>query len=341
MTLFDQLRTCLVQKKPFVAYVLPNSDVLTLGEQKSSKLHHFKGQDGFVFTSFLGTESVVIPFEDAVFNELRYSKKHLQPIVNPKQKSDSEAGVFQRLVERAVHEIHSGNLEKVVVSRVIKSVFNEDCITAFENLIQRYHTAFRYLFYHPEVGGWMGATPEQLVQIKGKTFETVALAGTYKGSLFKEWTSKEMHEQKMVTDYIVQTVAEFSSELDVSLPYTSEAGDLVHLKTNISGTLTSEKSGFDLVQSLHPTPAVCGLPKDRAVEFIMKNESYDRSFYTGFLGIKNEKRDEMNFFVNLRCLSFEGQNVNIYVGCGITGESNPEAEFYETEHKSQTMIQIL
>ncbi len=341
MSIFSQLRTCLLQKKPFVAYVLPNSDVLTFGEQKSSKLHHFKGQDGFVFTSFSGKESVIIPYEDAFFSDFSYSKSTVKWSNNNIHSSDLEAIDFKKMVTQALHDIQNGIFEKVVVSRVIETVFNEDCIIAFEKLIVQHENAFRYLFYHPEIGGWMGATPEQLVQLKGEKFETVALAGTYKKSLFTDWTLKEMHEQKIVTDYIVETLNDYTSKLEVSVPYTSEAGDLVHLKTNLSGTLKPLQSGFDLVQALHPTPAVCGLPKDKAIDFIMKNETYDRSFYTGFLGVKNDKSNEMNFFVNLRCLSFEDQKVKIYVGCGITADSDPESEFFETEYKSQTMKQIL
>ena len=79
-----------------------------------------------------------------------------------------------------------------------------------------------------------------------------------------------------------------------------------------------------------------------AYDFILKNEAYDREYYTGFLGPMNEgENKETNLYVNLRCLKFEGGEVSIFVGGGITSESIPEAEWEETQHKCQTMMALL
>ena len=95
----------------------------------------------------------------------------------------------------------------------------------------------------------------------------------------------------------------------------------------------------DLIRKLHPTPAVCGLPRDKAKEFIIKNENYNREFYTGFLGeITNT---DSSLFVNLRCMKLEENIANIYVGGGITKDSNSKQEWLETVSKTQTMKSVL
>jgi isochorismate synthase len=97
---------------------------------------------------------------------------------------------------------------------------------------------------------------------------------------------------------------------------------------------------------LHPTPAVCGLPKENAKQFILENEGYERKFYSGFLGELNlntilNKVVDSDLFVNLRCMEIERHKVHLYIGCGITKDSNPEKEYIETANKAMTMKQIL
>jgi isochorismate synthase len=186
----------------------------------------------------------------------------------------------------------------------------------------------------------MGATPEQLVTINQNQFETVALAGT---QLFSEpiiWTTKEIEEQQFVTDFIVSEIASKVENLVVSEPKTIKAGNLAHLKSIITGQLTDDFSALDLITTLHPTPAICGLPKESALDFILKNEAFNRTYYSGFLGEYNSN-NQTDLFVNLRCLEVVNNAVNIYVGCGITKDSNPEMEFLETENKSMTMRDVL
>ena len=154
------------------------------------------------------------------------------------------------------------------------------------------------------------------------------------------WATKEIEEQQFVTDYIVAKVKDKVTQLIISDAKTVKAGNLAHLKSFISGELTPDFQANDLIKALHPTPAVCGLPKEKAIDFILKNEGYSRKYYAGFLGEYN-KDNQTDLFVNLRCLEVENDVVNIYVGCGITKDSNPEKEFIETENKSMTMRNVL
>ena len=96
----------------------------------------------------------------------------------------------------------------------------------------------------------------------------------------------------------------------------------------------------DLINALHPTSAVCGMPLYVARNFILENEKYDRKYYSGFLG-ECKMQEQTNLFVNLRCCEIKNDSITIYVGCGITKDSNPEMEFFETENKSMTMRDVL
>jgi isochorismate synthase len=186
----------------------------------------------------------------------------------------------------------------------------------------------------------MGATPEQLVKINQNQFETVALAGTQLYSENVIWATKEKEEQQFVTNYILDKVTCKVNELIVTDAETVKAGNLAHLKSLISGELTADFQVNDLIKTLHPTPAVCGLPKEKTIDFILKNEGYNRKYYAGFLGEYN-KENLTDLFVNLRCLEVDDDVVNIYVGCGITKDSIPEKEFVETENKSMTIRNVL
>lgn len=340
MKIFEQINTLLVGEKPFVCYAKPNETIGHLLVQNNSDLYEFSGQSGFVFIPFDAGIKVVLPFEVCSFysEELVVSKK--ESSVKFKPSGNDEKLAFEALVSDGIDAINKGIFEKVVVSR--KIVLHEAIavLETFQNLIATYPTAFRYLFYHPKIGLWMGATPEQLVKISKNTFETVALAGTQLYSDNLIWETKELEEQQFVTDYIVAKVQDKVKNLNVTKVKSVKAGNLAHLKSIITGELTSELQAIELVTTLHPTPAICGMPKEEAIAFILKNENYNRKYYSGFLGEWNKEK-QSDLFVNLRCLEVQENKINIYVGCGITKDSNPEKEFIETENKSMTMRNIL
>ena len=339
MQLFEEIHTLLSNQKAFVCYVKPNETVWNLQVQQTSEIVTFSGQSGFVFMPFDAGVKICIPTEISSYSQGKFENLE-QKSANKFTYETNQKEAFETLVSKGIAAIQNGAFDKVVLSR--KIVLNEQIsvVETFQNLIATYPTAFRYLFFHPKIGLWMGATPERLVKINQNQFETVALAGT---QLFSEsiiWNTKEIEEQQFVTDFIVSEMASKVKNLVVSEPKTIKAGNLVHLKSIITGQLTDDFSALDLITTLHPTPAVCGLPKESALEFIQKNEAFDRTYYSGFLGEYNSN-NQTNLFVNLRCLEVVNDAVNIYVGCGITKDSNPEMEFLETENKSMTMRNII
>lgn len=339
MQVFQEINTLLSNQNSFVCYVKPNENVWNLLVQQSDEIIDFIGQAGFVFMPFHEGNQVIIPFEENIFSQGNLENLEKKPTENFTSESNQKEA-FENLVSKGVSAIQQGELDKVVLSRKLILKEQISIVETFENLISTYPTAFRYLFFHPKIGLWMGATPEQLVKINQNQFETVALAGTQLYSENVIWATKEIEEQQFVTDYIVTKVKDKVNNLTVSDAKTVKAGNLVHLKSFISGELTADFQANDLIKALHPTPAVCGLPKEQAIDFILKNEDYNRKYYAGFLGEYN-KENQTDLFVNLRCLEVENDIVNIYVGCGITKDSNPEKEFIETENKSMTMRNVL
>jgi isochorismate synthase len=213
------------------------------------------------------------------------------------------------------------------------------------------------------VGLWLGATPETLLRTSGNRLSTMALAGTqpYINSTNVAWGTKEQEEQQMVVDYIVDSLKTSAKNIVASETMTVKAGNLLHLKTQITAKLESSNPMKLLIKSLHPTPAICGLPRENAKQFILDNENYKRAYYTGFLGELNIKetfsrnrnkrniensayssvKTVTNLFVNLRCMQVINGKASIYVGGGITKDSIPESEWEETINKTNTMKKVL
>jgi isochorismate synthase len=258
-----------------------------------------------------------------------------------------EAEKHQQLVSKGIEAIQQGKFQKVVLSRQeMAQLTNFDLIAVFSRMLELYSNAFVYVWYHPKVGLWMGATPERLVSLEKNEFVTMALAGTqpYKGNEDPQWGEKEKMEHQFVVDYIVSQIQNPTNgiilkDFQVSETYTSRAGDLLHLKADIRGEIGAFNLK-ELLQTLHPTPAVCGLPKEEAKDFILRNEHYDRSFYTGFLGEMNVD-EKTELFVNLRCAEFKDSQAIIYVGGGVTRDSHPKKEWEETLAKAKTIQRAL
>ncbi|WP_457615689.1 isochorismate synthase [Lutibacter sp.] len=335
-------------KKPFVVYKKPNENQLVFFAQHDSTLHELTSfnDSGFVFCPFSEKDkSIIFPSSKSSidFFELPPNANSSQEKKQFKNTSFAEKKKHLTLVEKGIDFIATGAAEKVVLSRkeeVIAPSFN--MLATFYNMLYKYHNAFVYLWYHPKIGMWMGATPERLLTVKNNRIKTVALAGTqlYKGDLNVAWGKKELQEQQFVTAYIVSHLNNELDHLTQSKTETVQAGNLLHLKTVITGTLKPNCSIRKVIRLLHPTPAVCGLPKQQAFNFILQNEGYDRQYYSGFLGVLN-LNEETYLSVNLRCMKIEDNKVSIFVGGGITKDSIPVDEWEETVSKSKIIKHVL
>ena len=275
MNLLDKADFYFQNQLPFVLYAKPDDVVLQGVFQKNDALHVFENQNGFVFAGFYNTTNVVFPLTDSEVFQQEMSFRIEEQTFKTENKFDENAQKsFENLVQKAVSEIENGTFQKVVVSRKIEISQSVDVIKSYQKLLKTYPTAFRYLWYHPQVGLWMGATPEQLTKINNHTFETVSLAGTQVVSENVIWQEKEVEEHQLVTDYIKNSTENLVENIQISKAYTQKAGNLVHLKTDISGKLKANSSENDIIHALHPTSAVCGMPLEAARKFILENEKY-------------------------------------------------------------------
>ena len=341
MNLLDNATSCFQKQLPFVLYAKPNETILHGIFQNDETLNVFESQSGFVFASFYSETNVVFPLSNSEVLQEEINFETEDNSFQLETKSNENAQIlFEKLVRNGVSEIENNTFEKVVLSRKIEVSQQVDFIKSYQNLLKKYPTAYRYLWFHPRVGLWMGATPEQLAKITNNTFETVALAGTQVFSKTISWQEKEIVEQQLVTDYIKSRTENLVEVLQISESYTQKAGNLVHLKSDISGKLKQNVSQLDVINALHPTSAVCGMPLEKARNFIIENEKYNRKYYSGFLG-EFQIQEQTNLFVNLRCCDIENDITTIYVGCGITKDSQADKEFIETENKAKTILSAL
>ncbi len=334
--LADSIENLWNSNHPFVAFRYPSKKKIHLYYQKENsilKTTNFK-ESGFVFAPFLNEDSTIyIP--DTYHKKIAYNPSNDKLFSINKGFEANNKKEFIASVEKAINEIHSKNIYKVVLSRQQKiKGKNAIPIKTFENLLSLYNNAFVYLWHHPKVGTWLGATPEQLFSLKHNKMQTVALAGTISTQDKFNWSNKEKKEQNIVTEYITDNLKQKfkNSKIKEGALKTIKVGNIAHLKTKITAVDTDFTVKY-LIKVLHPTPAVCGVPKDKAHSFISKQEASKREYYTGFLGVvKNSTKAKL--FVNIRCTSFANNNeYTLYGGAGITAESNPLMEYEETQNK--------
>ncbi len=256
---------------------------------------------------------------------------------------ETDRGSFLRTVSNGIKAIQNGELFKVVPARTksIRLPEKFDLVATLLHLFDAYPNSFVNFFHIPNLGTWIGATPEVLIKTKGHLFYTMSLAGTQKAKgenpiKTAGWTQKEIEEQAMVSRYIVNCFKKIRlREYDEIGPKTSMAGELLHLRSDFRVDMEATnfpQLGSVMLDLLHPTSAVCGMPKDRALAFIDAHECFDRSFFAGYLGPVNID-GETAIFVNLRCAQFFGEKLMLYAGAGITEDSEPEHEWEETELK--------
>jgi isochorismate synthase len=370
------LNSCVEQKIPFALYKLPNAtqSKLIVSFDKTEvrkKIDFDECGSGFVMAPYHKENELPyfykndfeVDFEDITEIEvpedlrdlLGISKTNLADKFSLKLKSENtNSDSHKRNVEAVINSIQKGEAKKVVLSRTkhLGEITENNLFRGFQNLSKSNPTGFVSLVNVPWKNQvWLGASPEILVsQDENGMFKTVSLAGTQ--SAFDKdgneirpidalWSHKEIEEQAFVGRYIINClkkirVREFLEEG----PKTIKAGNLLHLNT--SYTIDTKEINFGNLSSvmldlLHPTPAVCGMPKDAAEVIIDRIEDYDREFYSGYLGPVNiQNRSQL--FVNIRTMKIENGHVFAFAGGGITEDSDPEKEWNETEIKLQTIL---
>lgn len=259
---------------------------------------------------------------------------------------------YEKLIQLSIEKIHRNEFQKVVPSRIFKIDLPEDfnIVSKFLKLSEIHPRAFISLLSIPGKGTWIGASPELLIKITDrKYFYTSAVAGTQSGNDVDNlsevaWKQKEIEEQAFVSRYIINCFKKIRlREFEEIGPKTIKAGGLLHLRTDYIVDMEAvnfPELGSVMMKLLHPTSAVCGMPREAASSFLRKYEKFDREFYSGYLGPVNID-SEISLYVNLRCAKIALNAALLYAGAGVTRDSDPEKEWLETELKMNTIKTVL
>lgn len=357
-TFFDY---CYAKQLPFAFYRLPGKSAIKVVAQRNAALKKFSGgedhiyEQGFLFAPFNETRDVQrliirndifcdadkLPKTDFAVEQISIGLPVYRQALKPQKKEG-----FKNYVRKIRRQIRKGNFKKIVAARVVKKrkPQNFSATAFFENLCAKYPNAFVSLVYTAEYGLWIGASPEILLEVNASGFKTYSLAGTKANTQWNSntaWGEKEKEEQEIVTRYITGAFASVTkSPAKITGPETVEAGNLLHLRTTFLYDSIPHFNWQKIVEHLHPTPAVGGLPRQPSIEYILAHEKFERGFYSGYLGPVNLD-EEINLFVNLRCMKVLKNKLALFVGCGITADSKPSREWTETKIKTQTLLGVL
>jgi isochorismate synthase len=248
--------------------------------------------------------------------------------------------------EQLLQKLRETPLQKIILSRVdVHAIANGfSIVRCFDQLCAEYPNAVIHAFITKGNTCWIGASPEPLLTVANGELRTTSLAGTLpaeQGNDAGNWSDKERTEQSMVTDFIQHTLQQQPGIHDIQTgePRASQVGAVVHLRTDFTAKTLPEFRWTELVQQLHPTPAIAGVPRDLALETIEQTELHRRLYYGGFFGPVSGNSCEL--FLNLRCMQISQNALMLFVGGGYTAESNPESEWVETEHKAQTLLSVI
>ena len=335
----------------FALYRLPHEDHATLIRQTEGEPAEYhscvelNGRRGFVMAPFqisekqpillIRPDSVETVLVDSGFRESRG------------QVPDSHISQEYAIDFANFHsQLVSGTFRKIVLARCADETSPDDIppLELFQRACMLYPRMFIALVSTEKSGCWLTATPEILLEGKAEAWRTIALAGTMKlegeqlngeGETVR-WSTKNIQEQRIVATYITECLEQFTGDFHEEGPRTVRAANLVHLRSDFTFVLPDNQHLGDLLHTLHPTPAVCGLPKRETFEFITHNEHTPRRYYSGFMGMLDPAA-ETYLYVSLRCMNIEGNRYHLYAGGGLLKDSQEEQEWAETEAKLETM----
>lgn len=314
------------------------------------------GDETWLTVSAVGADPESV---DDRLDELRSSVKAL-PLMRPTGKPPGVVETrrtttreqWAQQVETAVDRIVRGELTKVVLAQALTAELAADiCVPdVLEGLRSRYPDCYRFLVEPSEAAGFFGAPPERLVALSGRVVETEALAGSaargdsldQDEALAKELRESEkvQHEHRVVVDTICDQLAPLAKAVTVEAQTVRRLANIQHLQTPIRARLADDEHVLSVVEAVHPTPAVGGLPPDAALETIRETEAFDRGWYAAPVGWFDADGDG-EFAVCLRSAVAGDRSATLFAGNGIVAESDPDEEWHEVELKYRPILDAL
>jgi len=263
------------------------------------------------------------------------------------QRRTTSRGAWRESVTAAVDRIRGGDLQKVVLAQALETTLAADLPRAatLERLAAKYPDCLRYCF-EPSAGGgdqlFFGATPERLVSLRGRTVETDALAGTTgrgETPAEDEWLANELladekngHEHDLVAETIRDQLEPYAASIAAGDRRVRRLATVQHLHTPLTAELDADRHVLELVEALHPTPAVGGLPPDRALATIRETEPFDRGWYAAPVGWIDAAGNGA-FAVAIRAAVASRRQATLFAGVGVVADSDPDREWDEVQLK--------
>jgi salicylate biosynthesis isochorismate synthase/menaquinone-specific isochorismate synthase len=244
-------------------------------------------------------------------------------------------------LERALEQIRSGSLQKVVLARRVRAALPVpvEVSRLVESLAARHRSCAIFALAGADGAWFVGATPETLLRLSGHTVQVDALAGTLATNQLAPG-DKELREHAFVVDAAKGALLPLAARISCDPhPVLVRLRHLVHLRTNVEAKLHPDVPLAQLVRRLHPTPAVGGTPRNEALCFIRENEPFDRGWYAGAVGWVGD--GAAHLCVAIRSALFRGREAWIYAGAGIVAGSSPDLEWDETERKARAVLEAL
>ncbi len=301
-------------------------------------------------TAFHGAQGGLREAEKRVRFRLAAAMDELRPSLRAPPRArrtlalTSDRGAWDQLVARALSAIEAGWLSKVVVARKISAQSDVafDLPEAMSRLCLMVPECTVFSLPGTDGATFLGATPERLCRVRGRSLESEAIAGCAPrpSEAPLAASDKEAREHRAVVEGIDQALQPLCAELLVDpTPGVLGLPHLRHLRTEIRGRLRPEVGLSRLVGALHPTPAVGGVPRDRAMQFLAENECLDRGWYAAPIGWVGD--DAAELAVGIRSALIRGRQADLFVGAGVVAGSTSEGEWLETEAKSLTLLEAL
>lgn len=255
-------------------------------------------------------------------------------------------------VESVLEKIDAGPLTKVVIAQALTVDLAEtiDVPALLERLRRQYPNCYRFSFQHDDGGTFFGAPPERLVAKRDGAIETEALAGSvprgdtpaaddeYVAAMLDD--EKIAHEHELVVDAIRTQLEPFVSDLTVAERTVRRLATIQHLRTSIQAQLNGDRHVLELVEALHPTPAVGGVPPALAWETIRSRECFDRGWYAAPIGWFDADGDG-EFAVGIRSGVATDDQVTLFAGNGLVADSDPADEWDEVQLKFRPILDEL
>lgn len=353
----DALRYCLERGLTFVAFRGTAGPQLWIqreaGLTECSLAELGTGKDKFVVAPFAtGSQKafVLLPQLRVQLDKDPFPKEKAQECIgsiaqpSPESLEGSEEE-HRRIIHAAQGLMSEDKLRKVVLSRSIPKHFPKASLPElFTSALTAYPQAFVCLLSCPEQGTWLGASPERLLHWHDGSVTVDSIAATLPAESApphaEDWGAKERDEQELVSQAVAQNMAICpTSMVERSATKVISAGPVAHLHTVFTAAIEQQEL-WRLSNALHPTPAVCGTPREQAMDFILKHESQERKLYAGYWGPWSMDGD-VELYVNIRCMEVHDDAVRIHVGGGITAGSIAQNEWQELEYKASTWTKLM